>query len=112
MEDIDELFNNQALELRRGTIVLATLSTLHTPHYGYGLLQALETAGIAVDAGTLYPLLRRLEKQGLLESNWDTSDTRPRKFYTLSAKGKDLYARLATEWRDTTKKLNGMMKGN
>ena len=109
---MDELFNNQALELRRGTIVLATLSTLHTPHYGYGLLQKLEEAGIAVDAGTLYPLLRRLEKQGVLESSWDTSDTRPRKFYALSSMGQELYARLATEWRDTAHKLNDMMKGN
>jgi PadR family transcriptional regulator PadR len=110
MDDLDELFNNQALELRRGTIVLATLSTLHTPHYGYGLLQKLEDAGIAVDAGTLYPLLRRLEKQGVLDSKWDTSDARPRKFYTLSNKGRDLQKRLTAEWRQTTTKLNDMLK--
>jgi PadR family transcriptional regulator PadR len=111
MDDIDELFNNQALELRRGTIVLATLSTLHTPHYGYGLLQKLEDTGIAVDAGTLYPLLRRLEKQGVLESNWDTTDTRPRKFYALSHKGRELQKLLAEEWQQTNSKLSDMLKG-
>jgi|SRR6185503_20412378 len=110
MESIDELFNNQALELRRGTIVLATLSALHKPHYGYGLLQKLEEQGITVDAGTLYPLLRRLEKQGVLDSQWDTSDTRPRKFYELSTKGRQLYARLAEEWLETNDKLKKMIK--
>lgn len=110
MESLDELFNNQVLELRRGTIVLAALGTLHTPHYGYGLLQKLEDAGIAVDAGTLYPLLRRLEKQGALESNWDTSDTRPRKFYALSKKGRALQKLLAEEWQQTNSKLSDILK--
>jgi PadR family transcriptional regulator PadR len=112
MDDLDDLFNNQALELRRGTIVLATLSTLHTPHYGYGLLQKLEDAGIAVDAGTLYPLLRRLEKQGVLDSTWDTSESRPRKFYALSTKGRELQRRLATEWQHTSIKLKDILKEN
>lgn len=110
MDDLDELFNNQALELRRGTIVLATLSILHTPHYGYGLLQKLEDAGITVDAGTLYPLLRRLEKQGVLDSNWDTSEARPRKFYMLSNKGRELQQRLTAEWQQTNTKLSEMLK--
>lgn len=112
MESIEDIFNNQALELRRGTIVLATLSALQTPHYGYGLLQQLEKAGIAVDAGTLYPLLRRLEKQGVLDSKWDTSDTRPRKFYQLSSMGSTLYHRLAEEWQQTNDKLTQMIKEN
>jgi DNA-binding PadR family transcriptional regulator len=110
MNEIDELFANQALELRRGTIVLAILSKLEQPRYGYALLQALEQNGITVDAGTLYPLLRRLEKQEVLESKWDVSDTRPRKYYQLSDKGQQLYKRLQREWRDTQEKLNVMMQ--
>lgn len=109
MNEIDELFANQSLELRRGTIVLAILSKLKQPHYGYALLQALEQSGIVVDAGTLYPLLRRLERQEVLESKWDVSDTRPRKYYQLSAKGRVLYERLRSEWHDTQEKLNLIM---
>lgn len=110
MNNIEELFANQALELRRGTIVLAILSTLMQPRYGYALLQALEEAGIPVDAGTLYPLLRRLEKQEVLASEWDTSDVRPRKYYRLSKKGHQLYDRLLAEWQTTQKTLNNMIK--
>lgn len=109
MNEIDELFANQALELRRGTIVLAILSKLKKPRYGYALLQALEKSGISVDAGTLYPLLRRLEKQEVLESKWDVSDTRPRKYYQLSTKGQKLYERLQHEWHETQEKLNIIM---
>jgi PadR family transcriptional regulator PadR len=97
----DDLYANQSLELRRGTIVLAILSQLQTPKYGYALLQSLEESGIAVDASTLYPLLRRLEKQGTLESTWDTSDKRPRKYYRLSADGSKLYERLRETWHHT-----------
>ncbi len=110
MNDMDDLFANQTLELRRGTIVLAILSCLRTPLYGYGLLQTLEQSGIAVDAGTLYPLLRRLEKQGVLESNWNTDDQRPRKFYQLSPDGAKLYKRLIDEWSRTNAKLEVMIK--
>lgn len=110
MNDMDDLFANQTLELRRGTIVLAILSCLKTPLYGYGLLQTLEQSGIAVDAGTLYPLLRRLEKQGVLESNWNTDEQRPRKFYQLSPQGTKLYDRLVEEWSQTNEKLQVMIK--
>ena len=110
MHDIDELFTNQVLELRRGTIVLAILSQLDTKKYGYALLSALEDAGVSVDAGTLYPLLRRLEKQGVLESTWDTSESRPRKYYTRSDKGNRLYERLRTEWHETNQIVTGLLK--
>jgi PadR family transcriptional regulator, regulatory protein PadR len=109
MDVMNDLYANQVLELRRGTIVLAILSSLKRPMYGYALLQSLKESGISVDAGTLYPLLRRLEKQGVLQSNWDTSDIRPRKFYNLSADGEALYKRLAVEWADTSKKLKAMI---
>lgn len=94
----DDFFANQVLEMRRGTIVLAILSQLTTARYGYGLLQQLESARIPIDAGTLYPLLRRLEKHGVLESEWETSESRPRKYYRLSYDGQKLYRRLVEEW--------------
>lgn len=100
--------NSQLLELRRGVIVLATLSQLQTPRYGYGLLQRLEKSGVAVDAGTLYPLMRRLEKQGILESYWDTADTRPRKYYQLSTAGQLLYTDLLSEWQQMTANIQRM----
>jgi len=86
-------------ELRRGVIVLATLSQLQTPQYGYSLRQALADQGMAVEEGTLYPLLRRLEGQGLLASEWRIEDGPPRRYYTLSAEGKKLYAALIVSWR-------------
>jgi PadR family transcriptional regulator PadR len=85
-------------ELRRGSIVLASLLALETPGYGYGLLDALESAGLPVEANTLYPLLRRLESQGLLTSEWDTSEARPRKFYRTSDAGIQLATALRSEW--------------
>ncbi|OUZ12899.1 PadR family transcriptional regulator [Aeromicrobium sp. PE09-221] len=85
-------------ELRRGTVVLAALAALRTPGYGYALLESLTTAGIHVDANTLYPLLRRLEKQGLLTSEWNTDEPRPRKFYRTSPDGEQLVATLTAEW--------------
>lgn len=105
----EETYANHALELRRGTIVLAVLSMLKEPYYGYGLLQALEAADVPVDAGTLYPLLRRLEGQGILSSAWDTSEARPRKFYQLSTQGYVFYKRLHGEWDKTQKKLQTML---
>lgn len=86
-------------ELRRGTTVVAALAILRTPTYGYALLEQLAAAGFAIDANTLYPLLRRLEKQGLLTSEWNTDEARPRKFYRTSPAGADLRAHLMTEWR-------------
>lgn len=80
-------FDGHLQELRRGTVVLASLQLLRTPGYGYGLLQQLSDAGFPADANTLYPLLRRLEKQGYLDSEWDTGEARPRKFYRTSASG-------------------------
>lgn len=112
MTNADDFFANQVLELRRGTIVLAILSQLQSPHYGYGLLQNLGQSRIPIDAGTLYPLLRRLEKQGVLESSWETSETRPRKYYRLSTQGYRLYEQLAEEWQLMSETMVRMMKGN
>src|SRR6476659_6553998 len=87
----DTLSGNQQ-ELRRGTVVLACLLLLRKPGYGYALLDQLRDLGFAVDANTLYPLLRRLESQGLLTSSWDTEESRPRKFYTTNVDGERLDA--------------------
>ena len=95
----NDILDTHLQELRRGTIVLACLLILQKPDYGYALIEALEERGFAVDANTLYPLLRRLEKQGLLASEWDTAETRPRKFYRTSPDGLALAEVLTAEWR-------------
>ncbi|GAA2864805.1 PadR family transcriptional regulator [Actinoplanes cyaneus] len=85
-------------ELRRGTVVVASLTVLRTPGYGYSLLETLSRAGFEVEANTLYPLLRRLEAQGLLTSEWNTDETRPRKFYRTTEQGEALAETLRGEW--------------
>lgn len=95
---MSEEFDAHLQELRRGTVVLACLRLLRTPGYGYRLLQGLERRGFTVDANTLYPLLRRLEKQGHLTSEWNTDEARPRKFYRTSADGVRLADTLSREW--------------
>jgi len=84
-------------ELRRGSLTIAVLGCLRKPHYGYALLQTMQDYGIDIEANTLYPLLRRLEKQELLASDWDTTESRPRKFYTLSEKGEEALQLLIEE---------------
>ena len=85
-------------ELRRGTVVVASLTVLRTPGYGYSLLETLSAAGFEVEANTLYPLLRRLETQGLLTSLWNTDEARPRKFYRTTEYGDSIAAALRGEW--------------
>lgn len=94
----EETIATHLQELRRGTVVLASLIALEHPGYGYALLETLNKAGFAVDANTLYPLLRRLERQGLLSSEWNTAESRPRKFYVTSHDGHALAAVLKDDW--------------
>ena len=94
----DEELATHRQELRRGTVVLACLMLLEKSNYGYALLTALDSSGFAVDANTLYPLLRRLEKQGLVHSEWNTDESRPRKFYATSPEGRQLAATLRGDW--------------
>ena len=96
--DKNELSENVTLELRRGVIVLAVLSQLAGEQYGYSLLKSLSDLGLEVDQGTLYPLLRRLESQGLLASVWKLEEARPRRYYVISTEGKKLLPRLKEEW--------------
>ena len=93
-----ESLENVVLELRRGVIVLAVLSQLSSEQYGYSLLKLLSDQGLEVDQGTLYPLLRRLEAHGLLESVWKLEDARPRRYYIISAEGKKILPKLKKEW--------------
>ncbi len=95
----DEILDTHLQELRRGTVVLACLRLLVEPGYGYGLLEQLDRRGFATDANTLYPLLRRLEKQGYLTSEWNTDEARPRKLYRTSSAGHALARALTDESR-------------
>jgi len=97
--DDKALFENLRLELRRGGLVLAVLGQLRTEHYGYTLRKALAERGLPVDEGTLYPLLRRLETQGLLTSEWREEDKREKRFYRLSDAGRRIVRQLDAEWR-------------
>src|ERR1700756_90608 len=93
-----ELFENLRLELRRGNLTLAVLAQLRTELYGYALRKALESNGLAIDENTLYPLLRRLETQGLLVSHWREEDKRNKRFYRLSPAGAAMLEQLLVEW--------------
>lgn len=99
---MNEVVDTHLQELRRGTVVLACLQLLRTPGYGYGLLEDLARRGFATDANTLYPLLRRLEKQEYLTSEWNTDEARPRKFYRTSETGSALADILLAEWAALT----------
>ncbi|MDT9724067.1 PadR family transcriptional regulator [Xylanibacillus composti] len=108
---MDSLLQSLIIELRRGTLTLAVLSQLRTPQYGYSLVQCLERSGIVIEQSTLYPLLRRLEKQGLVTSSWDTSEARPRKYYELSAYGEEIFHELKKEWLNSSKELYLLLQG-
>ena len=100
--------NAHLQELRRGTVVLACLVMLRTPDYGYALLERLNEHGFQVDANTLYPLLRRLEAQGVLASDWNTDQARPRKFYRTSLAGEELAAVMIADWGDLHRSITNL----
>jgi len=91
---------------------MATLICLRKQHYGYALLKTMQEKGIDIEANTLYPLLRRLEEQGLLTSAWDVSDKRPRKYYVIGEKGEQVLAVLQAEWKKMLKSLDTMEQGD
>ncbi len=107
----DELLGSHRQELRRGTVVLACLLALREPEYGYALLKTIDAAGIPSDANTVYPLLRRLEERGLLESEWNTDESRPRKFYRTTPKGSALATQLLADMADLTASLDALHGG-
>lgn len=106
----DEIVQNMLLELRRGVISIAVLSQLSSEEYGYSLLKALSDQGLQVDQSTLYPLLRRLESQGLLQSDWRIADeARPRRYYVISPQGREVLAELKREWSAMTATMKKML---
>jgi PadR family transcriptional regulator PadR len=105
------LFENLRNELRRGSLVLAVLTQLRGEQYGYTLRKALAEHGMEIDEGTLYPLLRRLETQGLLVSEWREEEKRNKRFYRLSTEGKLILKQLLAEWKSIDASLSGILKG-
>ena len=110
--DFSDILTGGQQELRRGTVVLACLLLLRQPDYGYALLDELRELGIAVDANTLYPLLRRLESQGVLTSEWNTEESRPRKFYRTSPAGERLASELLADWKRLDAAIRGLDQGD
>ena len=105
-EKIQDAVEKLRQEMRRGTIVLAVMSCLRQPQYGYALLSELNEGGLEVGQDTLYPLLRRLEEQGLLQSEWRVEDPRPRRYYQLNPDGEQVLVQLSAEW----KKINQVLR--
>src|SRR5438309_11387703 len=106
----NEVLENLRLELRRGCLILAVLAELRSERYGYTLRKALAQQGLEIDEGTLYPLLRRLESQGLLASEWREEDKRNKRFYRLSADGKHVLKQLLAEWESIDASLREVLK--
>ncbi len=106
-----ETFDRLRLEMRRGVIVLAVLAQLQREHYGYSLRKALGKQGVKINEGTLYPLVRRLEQQGLLESEWRKEDKRKKRFYSMTTSGREVYDRLCEEWRQLNSGIHALLDG-
>lgn len=106
-----DAFENLRLELRRGCLVLAAMAALREEQYGYTLRKALSEHGLEIDEGTLYPLLRRLETQGLLVSEWREEEKRKKRFYKLSALGETVLGQLLAEWKSLDASLKGVLDG-
>ena len=104
-----DIFETLRQELRRGTLILAVLAQLKVERYGYSLRQALAEVGLEIDEGALYPMLRRLESQGLLTSEWREEDKRKKRFYRLSSEGEAVLARLSAEWRTMNDTLQNLI---
>ena len=104
-----DIFESLRLELRRGSLILAVLGLLKAEHHGYALRRSLGEAGVEIDEGALYPMLRRLESQGLLTSEWREEEKRNKRFYRLSAPGAETLDRLLVEWRSLNGSLDGIL---
>jgi PadR family transcriptional regulator PadR len=110
MMESSEIFEKLRLELRRGALPLAVLAQLRQEHYGYSLRKQIGARGLEIDEGTLYPLIRRLEKQGLLESEWRYEDNRKKRFYRISALGEEVLALLIKEWRNLNASVDRILE--
>lgn len=108
--DVKESILSLKQELRRGTLILLVLSQLRRPTYGYNLVKTLTDNGIPMDANTLYPLMRRLEGQGLLASQWDTSESKPRKYYQITPEGQQVLEATQEYWHSFSGKVNELLE--
>ena len=108
----DEVLAKLQLEVRRGALVLAVLAQLGEEHYGYSLRKSLANNGVSIEEGTLYPLLRRLERQGLLDSEWREEDKRNKRFYRLSAGGKTVLDVLRQDWNGLNLGIQKILEGD
>ena len=109
--DIDEVVSGLILELRRGTLILLVLSQMKEPTYGYSLVKTLSDNQIPMDANTLYPLLRRLEGQGLLSSQWDTAQGKPRKYYQITEAGMEVLEKTKIYWKSFSDHVDKLLEG-
>ncbi len=105
----DEIVSGLVLEFRRGSLIILVLSQLKEPMYGYNLVKRLQDNGISIEANTLYPLMRRLESQGLLKSEWETSETKPRKYYSITADGQIVLDKAVKHWREFSKNIDKLL---
>ena len=110
MPNDTDMFETLRQELRRGSLILAVLGQLKAEHYGYTLRKALAEAGVEIDEGALYPMLRRLESQGLLTSEWREEERRNKRFYTLSAEGRTVLDRLVAEWTGLNASVDAILR--
>ena len=110
MGEEKDLMHNLISELRRGTLILSVLSQLGEAKYGYALVQSLEEKGVEIDPNTLYPLLRRLEKQGILTSQWDVGESKPRKYYSRTPMGDDIFRRLKEQWEQLSENMEQILR--
>ena len=109
MEGHSEIMAGLASELRRGTVVLGVLTLLTQPTYGWSLIAQMEELGLPADGNTLYPLLRRLEKQGLLKSEWETAGAKPRKYYVITPEGDEVRRELSGQWYTTVESMTEIL---
>ena len=107
----ETLLQNLQQEMKRGSLVLAVLTQMDKPEYGYTLIQTLNACGMVVEQNTLYPLMRRLEKQGLLESIWQIEENRPRRYYQISDMGREVRQLLIEDWKSLNTTLNQLIGG-
>lgn len=105
----NEIVSGLILELRRGTLIMSVLSQLEEPMYGYSLVKRLQESGIPIEANTLYPLMRRLESQGLLVSEWDTGESKPRKYYKITENGIDVFEKIKKHWFEFSENINKLL---
>lgn len=108
--DKDKLLKTMFQELKKGTLTLVVLGLLKDKHYGYSLVDTLQAHAIDIDQNTLYPLLRRLETQNLLDASWEVSDPRPRKYYQRNAFGDDVFKALKTHYESSHQKIHTLLK--